>query len=476
MGKKRKSSKSKETVIVTYVFLAIFIALLAYFAYYVQVKSADFADNSYNARISTLSEKVIRGDILASDGTVLATTITDSDGNEARSYPYGRIFAHAVGYSTNGMMGIESDANYSLLSSNSSIFDLINNALSGAKDQGDSVVTTLNLALQEACYNALGDYDGAVVCIEPSTGKILAMVSKPDFNPNTISDDWDSIVDETSDSTALLNRVTQGLYTPGSVFKIFTLCAYLEQADSTDFSFECSGAYALSSDYSLHCYNSRVHGTMNLLSAFAKSCNGSFAKIGTGLELSEYIQTCERLLFNKSLPTSLKTTVVSRLELSADDDDIKVAQTSIGQGETLVSPLHMAMIASAICNGGKLMEPYIIDSIQNDSGSTIKTYSPNSYGQLFSSGEAASIEEYMRAVITDGTATVLDVGTYTAYGKTGTAEVDSAGNLENSWFVGYARDDDGNEIAIAIVYESISSGSAKASEATKKIFDVYFSE
>ncbi len=472
--KKAKKARNKETVAITYSFLAVFIALCAYFAYFVQVEGVDFSNNSYNSRLSSLSEYIIRGDILASDGTVLATTTTDSSGNETRVYTYGRVFAHAVGYAVNGMSGIELDANYNLLKSHSFFLTQLVNDINEEKNQGDSVVTTLDVSLQQACYNALGDYDGAVICIEPSTGKILAMVSKPDYDPNTIAEDWASIVDESSGSSVLLNRATQGLYTPGSTFKIFTLSAYLEQYDADDFSYLCEGSYDYG-DYSLHCYNGKSHGSQTLRDAFANSCNGAFASIGLMLDADDLAATAENMLFNTSLPTRLKNTATSSLSLSSDTAATTMMQIAIGQSTTLVSPLHMAMIASAICNGGKLMTPYIIDHTENDAGQTTKRYYSKSAGRLYSASEAAELEEYLRAVVTDGTATVLDTTAYTAYGKTGTAEVSSSADLENSWFVGYARDDDGKEIAIAIVYESISAGSTKASTATKAIFDTYFS-
>ncbi len=473
-NKKDKKSRSLETSIVTYCFLMIFIAMAAYLAYFIYFESDNYYYNSYNARLVTESEKVIRGDILSADGKVLATTEVDSEGNETRVYEYGSLFAHAIGYSTNGMMGVELDANYKLLTSNSNVFERLSNELSEEKNQGDTVVTTLDVSLQKACYNALGDYDGAVICIEPSTGKILAMVSKPDFDPNTISEDWEDIVDENSGSSALLNRATQGLYTPGSIFKIFTLNSFLDLEESSSFSYYCKALLTVD-DYKLHCYGSIAHGTLDLKSAFANSCNGSFATIGLTLGAEQLIEDMEGFFFNTDLPTELSNTAVSKFALDLDADDVLLAQTSMGQGDTLVSPLQMAMVVSAICNGGEMKVPYIVDYIQNSDGEIVSTHKDSSTKYvLFSSERAAILEEYMRAVVTDGTATNLDVAEYTVYGKTGTAELDSDGNLENSWFVGYARDDDGNELVVALVYEGISSGSIKAKYAVIDIFNEYF--
>lgn len=473
-GAKKKKSRNKEYAIVTYVFLAIFICMTGWLVYFMQFQSEDFINNSYNARLATLSDYVIRGDILASDGTVLATTAVDDAGNETRQYPYGSVFSHAVGYSVNGMSGVELDANYNLLRSNSFFLTRIFNEIRDEKNQGDSVVTTLDVSLQQSAYDALGEQDGAVICIEPSSGKILAMVSKPDYNPNTIASDWESYVAEDSDSTALLNRATQGLYAPGSTFKIATLYSYLSQVNDPDaFSFDCSGSYT-QGDYTMHCYNNTSHGTENLYAAFGNSCNSAFSSIGLSLNLEEYANTCDKLLFNQKLPTSLTSTAVSRMNLTEDASSALIMQTAIGQGETMVSPLHMVMLSAAIANDGKLMEPYLIDYTQNDTGSVVKNFGSNSYGDLFTSEEAATLSSYLRYVVTDGTGSVLLSDMYDAYGKTGTAEYSSNKEESHSWFVGFAKNAEGKEIAIAVVLEGVTSGSTKAVSVTKAVFDSYF--
>lgn len=470
----KKRGRNKEYAIVTYVFLTLFICMTAYLIYFMQVKSDDFINNSYNARLATLADQTIRGDILANDGTILAKTQVDEQLNETRYYPYGRVFAHAVGYSVNGMAGAELDANYNLLRSNSFILTRIANEIAGHKNQGDDVVTTLDVSLQQTCYDALGSYEGAIICIEPSTGKILAMVSKPDYDPNTIAQNWDTYVSEDSDSTALLNRATQGLYAPGSTFKIFTLLSYLHQnSQASDFYYDCNGTYTYE-DYSMHCYNGKAHGSENLMDAFGNSCNCAFSQIGLELDISGYNKLCNQLLFNQSLPTALKNTAVSRMSLSKDSSKSLIMQTAIGQGETMVSPLHMAMVASAIANQGELMEPYIIDHTQNDGGTIVKQFDPVSAGALMSKADAQTLQQFMRYVVTNGTGSLLNSDTYTAYGKTGTAEFSSNKNQDHSWFVGYAQDANGRQIAVAVVMESVASGGSYAVPATKTIFDHYF--
>lgn len=470
---KRGRNLNKEFAIITYSFLILFICLTGYLIYFVQFESEDFINNSYNPRIAHLAETTIRGDIISSDGEVLATTQVDDAGNETRVYPFGNMYAHLVGYSINGMSGIEEEANYNLLRSNSFFLTKLFNETAGKKNHGDTVVTTVDSKIQSAAYNALGSNDGAVIAIEPTTGKVLAMVSKPDYDPGSIAANWDRYISD-DDSSVLLNRATQGLYAPGSTFKMVTLMSYMNQNSHYDnFEFDCNGAYDIG-DYSMHCYNGKAHGHENLMDAFGNSCNCAFSDIGLGLNVNDYGVFCDKLLFNQTLPTKLSNTAKSRFSLSADDADSTIAQTAIGQGQTMVSPLHMAMLASAIANDGLLMEPYVIDHTQNDQNKPVKNFKPSAYGQLIDSQMASKMREYMRYVVTDGTGSALNSDTYAAYGKTGTADFSSNVNENHSWFVGFAEDWTGRKIAVAVIMEGVSSGNSYAVPATKQIFDAYF--
>lgn len=171
----------------------------------------------------------------------------------------------------------------------------------GTKNTGDTVVSTLNADLQTTAYNSLGDRRGAVVALEPSTGKILALVSKPDFDPNTISENWNTLVNDETNSS-LLNRATMGQYPPGSTFKVVTALDYFRTRGSFNgFSFDCQGSIT-KENHTIQCYNGKVHGTEDFYTAFANSCNCAFAEIGTELGGASLLKTSEDLLFNKKLP------------------------------------------------------------------------------------------------------------------------------------------------------------------------------
>ncbi len=470
----QKRRTNKEIMRVTNIMLVLFFGMIAYFIYFDAVESKNVIYDSHNSRLATMAEQTVRGDIVSADGEILAQTLTDSDGQYYRYYPYGNVFAHVVGTSDVNKSGIESYADYSLISSDIPQLERIINEITGQKSPGNTVVTTLNAGLQKAAYDALGDNQGAVVVLEPSTGKILAMVSKPDYDPNTLADSYDRILND-SGSKVLLNQATQGLFVPGSIFKIVTTLAYLRSgADPYSYVYSCSGSISLDDGNSLTklaCYSGTVHGSLNLTQSFAKSCNSSFANIGLSVSTDVMNKTANDLLFNQTLPSSVGS-AVSRFDLSSSDSDWVKGATAIGQGSTVMTPLHAAMIVSAIANGGTLMEPYLIDEVVSAEGSQVDKYSPESYGSLMSASEAAILTDMMKAVTEYGTGSSLSSKSYNVAGKTGTAEVTGSGN--NAWYVGFAPYDN-PEIAVCVVIEDTAgTGSSAALPAASKILDTWF--
>lgn len=472
-GKRRAAAdaaENREFAVVMYIFLALFFSLMAYFIYYVGFRSETFINSPYNPRLALMEEHTVRGAVISSDGKVLAETKTDSAGNESRVYPYGNEYAHAVGFCVNGMSGVELDANFSLLRSHEFFLTQLTKQLKDEKTDGDKCNITIDSALQDAAYEGMGSYKGAVIAIEPSTGKILAMVSKPDFDPNTVADKWDSLT--TDDTSVLLNRATQGLYPPGSTGKIFTALEYLEEGNDPAVTYDCEGTYTRDG-FTIHCYNSEVHGEEDLAGAFADSCNTTFARMGLTLDPARFTALSTRMLFNKTLPTKLQNVSRSSFSLSAADSDASVMQTSIGQGKTLVTPIHMAMVSAAIANGGVVMEPYMIDSIESVDSSRIRRCKGTEYGTVMTEEEAGQMKALMRGVVENGTGTKLQSDLYTAYGKTGTAEFTDDKNRTHSWFTGFAEKD-GKQVAIAVLMEDSGTSSKHAVPLAKKCFDAYF--
>lgn len=472
-NKKNSNSKNRELVIVTYMFTGLFIMLMGYFIYFNWFESGDVINSPYNSRQDTFSDRIVRGSILAGDGEVLAETIVDSNGNERRNYPYGKIFSHIVGFSTKGKSGIESLGNFSLLRSHAFILERIANEFRQQKNIGDNVVTTLDTKLQNTAWNALGNYNGAIVVMEPDTGKILAMVSKPDFNPNEIEKIWASIeTDSESEDSVLLNRASQGMYPPGSIFKILTTLEYIrENDDYAEFSYNCSGKTTVDGS-TINCYHNKAHGLEDITAAFANSCNSAYAEIGLSLDAKKFSKLCTSLLFNSELPYALPYSK-SSFVLSSDASTGEIMQTAIGQGETLVSPLHMALITSAIANDGILMKPYLIDRVENYAGDLVKQYAPQEASELMSEDEAKLLTEFMESVVTSGTASKLNGLSYTAAGKTGSAEYSDTKGESHAWFVGFSSAENA-DIVVSIIVEGAGAGSEYAVPIARKIFDAYY--
>ena len=461
----RKSRTDKEILLITYIFVLLFVALIGKMVYFVGFQSDSVINTSYNHRQDVLAKRITRGKILAAGGEVLAETVKSSKGKETRRYPYGRMFVHVVGRFKKGKTGVEASEDFTLLTSHENVLTNALREISGEKIKGDNIVLTLNYKIQKAAYDALGNYKGAVVVLNPSTGAVLAMVSKPDYDPNDVSSEWESL---NSDSGApLLNRATQGLYPPGSTFKILTALEYIREYNYEDFVYKCKGSTKIEG-IPIKCYKNEVHGKLTLMLAFAKSCNCAFAYIGDHVNMASFRALCNSFYFNTQLPTELVTSK-SSYALSDDPDPEDIPQTMIGQGETMVSPLHMAMIAASVANNGVMMRPYVIDRVESSSGTKISETTPSAASTVMTADEAKIMKKLMRACVTDGTGYALSSASYTAAGKTGSAEYDSEGN-SHAWFVGFAPVKN-PQVAIAVIVEGAGTGSDYAVPIAKKVLD-----
>ena len=469
--KLQQKKQGKHIIYVTYIFTGLFVLVIGYYTYFMLAQSRDVINNTYNKRQEVLAEHVLRGEILSADGKVLARTIVNEDGSEIREYPYHEMYAHVVGRLLKGSTGIEAIENIRLVTADTNPLDNMLNELMGNKNIGNNVVTTIRADLQKVAYEALGDYRGAVVVMETSTGKILAMVSKPDYDPNEIESSWTELIEDEAEESPLLNRATQGLYPPGSTFKILTTLAYIRENPLYDnYSYDCNGEISYK-NMTIHCYNNRAHGEENLKTSFAKSCNSSYANIGSHLNLDDFNTLCEKFLFNRQLPFELPSNP-SDFSLHTANSSVKEAmQTAIGQGLTLMTPLHNAMIAATVANKGIMMKPYVVNQIVNADGNIIKKYPSKEYATLMTNEEAKILSEMMREVVTDGTGSKLKDMDVEIAGKTGSAE--QTNKPAHSWFVGYAPFDQ-PEIAVSIIVENKGTGSQYAVPIAKEIFEAYF--
>lgn len=468
----RARKSNRQIMLVTWTFVILMISMTGYICYYAFTHKQEMVNNDYNGMQQILMAQNTRGSILASGGEILAETRTDPGNVEVRVYPYENLFSHVVGYATKGRSGIEATANYYLIQSNALLSQKAANAAAGMKNPGDNVHTTLRVDLQEVASKSLGIYKGAIVVTIPATGEILAMVSKPDFAPSDIPVDWEEMLAD-KDSGILLNRATQGLYPPGSTFKIITALEYIRQnnMDLTGYRYNCPG-YFISGDERINCYHGSSHGQVDFNVSFAKSCNSSFANIGLSLDKGSFIETLDNLLFNQELPLSMHYNQ-SRLSLTEDITEADMMQITIGQGKTQITPVHLNMITSAIANKGVLMKPYMIDSVKDLNGNIIKQNTPSAYGNLISEEEAQILGQLMENVVESGTATKLQDSGYTAAGKTGSAEFGTVKGESHAWFTGYAPADN-PQLCVTVIIEGAGAGGDYAVPIAKRIFDAYF--
>lgn len=471
MTTKKQMDPKKSIFQIVYIFLGLFVLMMGYFIYFIVSRSDDVINSAYNKRQNVLAKRVIRGEIITADGEVLAQTMIDKEGKETREYPNGDMYAHIVGRYSKGITGIEETENIRMLTSNIGSLEIMYLDLIGEKSPGDNVITTLNSKLQKVAYDALGNYRGAVVVMEPSTGKILAMVSKPAYDPNKIDKQWEDLIEDEKKEFRLLNRATQGLYPPGSTFKLLTSLEYMrEHSDYKGYEYNCRGSIEYEG-MKIRCYNNKVHGKVDLSHSLAKSCNTSFSSIGKDLDMDSFHTLCEQFLFNSKLPIAIASNP-SSFTLQRGISGVKEAmQTAIGQGKTLITPLHNAMIASTVANGGMMMKPYVVDRIENADGGSVKRFTPQIITKPMTPEEADYIASMMRMVVTDGTATKLKGIDEEVAGKTGSADNDKG--KAHAWFIGYAPFED-PEIAVSVVVENVGTGSDYAVPIARKVFDAYF--
>lgn len=473
---KKNKIKNRPIVFMTYVMVLVFISMFGYIIWYVFKNADSIVANTANKRQDSFVKFVCRGDIITSDDVVVATTKTDEDGNETRVYPYGSLFAHTVGYNSYGRAGLELSENFDLMRSHVNVVSKVYNDLNGDKNPGDTIVTTLDYKLQNAAAEALGGANGAVVVLEASTGKIRAMYSSPTFDPNDIDNVWDTVhSEEGSTSTVLLNRATQGLYAPGSTFKVVTAMEYIkEHPDYENYYHICNGTDIFNS-VSIRCSNSTAHGELDLKGSLAHSCNTSFANIGCNeLDMDKLNKFAEELLYNGNLPYDGDYSK-SQFKLDGDSDKSAIPQTVIGQGDTLVTPLHNALIMQAIANGGTMMRPMMVEELQNADGISLKKEKPKAYGSVIDPEVTKAIIPMLQEVATSGTASQYMAGKpYTVAGKTGTAEYDNNGNC-NSWFVGFTNVDD-PDIVVSVVVEDYTTNQTSGTYVASRVMDAYYSE
>lgn len=474
----KRNKSSNQIIMIIYIFIFLFIGLFAYLIKFQFLDAPKLVKDFRNPNLIAKEKNIQLGNIYANDGSTILAQSQKTDSGFKRYYPLGEVFAHPIGYSKNGRTELESSLYQSLLTTGDedlSILDKIKKMNeSNEKNLGNSVVTTLDANLQKVAYDAMGSRKGAVVIMEPSTGKVLSMVSKPSFNPNDLEENWDSLVNNNTD-TPLINRATQGLYPPGSTFKVLTALEYMrENSNYNDYRYECPGVIDRNG-MKVACAFNRAHGEVDIYKALAVSCNGAFIDMGLTLDIGKYRKLVESFGFNSKLPIEDMPYAQSVFTLQPNSSKGEIMQTVFGQGNTLTTPLQNCLIASTIANGGNMMAVQLVDKVIDNSGQIIKKTEPKIYQKVLDPAEDLQIKKMMRGVVTEGIASALANGSYSVACKTGTAQYNNNENTHNL-IMGFAPVDN-PKIAFSIIlegYEGQPEIDNDLMNVTKTILNAYF--
>lgn len=441
------------------------LVLMVYLNYAVMINGNRWTNSTSNTRLNTARKNVIAGDILDRNGIVLATT--DEDG--ARVYNSSSSLRRAVSQTvgdTLGMSGTGVETFYAstLLGLSSNIFDRVTQWLSGTQQRGSDVRLTIDAELSKYIMDAFPDgKNGAVVLMNYRTGEVYSMVSLPTYDPKRVAKRSDE-----DEDAPYLNRATQGLYPPGSTFKIVTLAAAVESLPGVEGrEFYCPGEMIVG-DGTVTDNEGNGHGDLNMDSAFARSCNLTFGSLAMELGNSRLKSKAEALGFNVNF--LFRDLVVYESSFPDTQSDYELAWAGVGQGRVLVTPIQMAMIAGAIANGGQMMEPRLVSTIVGDSGIPQALAGASVYRRALSTGTAQKLQQYMEHAVESGTGSRAQVDGYTIAGKTGTAEVSSSKKVKpHAWFVGYCADAE-HPLAIAVIVENSGHGGDVAAPLAAKVF------
>lgn len=431
----------------------MFMGLVVYLTYFQVFQASKVVNSNYNKRLWANEESVLRGTIYDRNGSVLAYSEKTESG-QSRLYPFGSLYSHVIGYSYReyGKSGLEDSYNKELLNLYKNPIEEITQKITGPKENGNNLALTIDNSLQDKASKYLSGKKGSIILMNPKTGEVYAMVSKPDFNPTTLKEDWEDIV-ENQDSP-FINRASMGLYTPGSVFKIITATAALEKGLSR--SYDCKGSIVIEG-YELRDYGGNSHGSVDLKKAMEVSCNSAFASMGLELGSAALRDTAQNYLFNEKIPFDIKTKDSIFPEGGMTKPEL--GASAIGQGKILVTPLNMLLATSAIANDGNIVKPYLVQKVISPEDSVLKETTPEILATATDALTAQTIKDMMVNVVDNGTGKNAHIRNVKVAGKTGTAENETG--KEHAWFVGFAPADD-PKVAVVVVLESAGSTGGKS--------------
>ncbi|MEW6473963.1 MAG: penicillin-binding protein 2 [Actinomycetota bacterium] len=446
------------------VVVVCFVALFVQVNYLQVIRADSLANDTRNVRAVKRAFSEPRGEILTSDGVIVARSVpVDSQFERLRTYPTGPLFGHVSGFfSFNfGASGVEDAYNRDLSGRHpDQQFRNLGDWLIGKERTGDAVLSLSNVA-QAAAREALGDRRGSVVVLDPATGEVVALWSNPSYDPGPLADHSTKKAQEAFDAytadpaNPMLARAYRERYPPGSTFKVVTAATAIDTGTATI----QTGYPALrfldlpQSDKQLRNFGgSSCGGTM--AESFRRSCNTTFGRIG--LDLGEkLVDGMKAFGITEDVPFDLpEARSAGPAPGTFEKNKPSFANAAIGQGDIAVTPLQMATVAAAIANGGVLMAPHVLREIRDADGRVVRRIGPNEWKRAVQPTTAAALTEMMVDVVRRGTGTAAAVPGHTVAGKTGTAEAPGGpdGTAPHAWFIGFAPAE-APRFAIAVIVE-----------------------
>ncbi len=456
-------------IVQLFAFIVVLFAILVAFTSWWSVFDAEaLKDKVANKRPLLEQQRIERGRILAADGTLLARSVAKGSGDGlryVRRYPEGALFGHPIGYSfvRQGDSEFEKFHNDELIGEGSELGSILDE-LRGVQQEGNDIVTNIDAEAQRVALAGLEAQGfGAVVAIEPASGRVRVMASNPPYDPNRVPFELKEL-NENQLEAPLLNRATQGQYPPGSTFKVVTAAAGLDSGAITpETTIDAPGTIEVQGQPLSNDFN-QDFGAISLDTALTNSVNTWFAQLGEQLGAETMFEYMDAFGFGSTpaidLPADQVYTsgIFEGGDLLGPGDPVDVARVAFGQERLAVTPLQMAEVAAAVANGGRLMKPQIWSRVIDPDGRVTERLDPSQYSQPIDEQTAAELTTAMEGVVSEGTGTNAAISGVAVAGKTGTAETPfnetcGGGSEENqAWFIGFAPADD-PQIAIAATVE-----------------------
>jgi len=472
----------------------LFALLVAFTSRWTVFEASSLRENPLNARRVLELERNPRGPIVAADGTVLARSVrsgASSPGGEStyqRTYPTGELFAAPIGYDyvapeDLGNTGLERFRNKELTGERGTNLQSVLDQLQGTEPQGEKIITTLDPAVQRVATEALGEHEGAVVALEPRGGAVLAMVSKPSYDPNALrsparKQEQQREMSARPPTKSEVNRATQFGYAPGSTFKVVTATAAIDTGAYTPESMVSGQNGIPISGVPLQNDNGESFGPITLTYALAHSVNTVWAQVAEHLGKRTLGRYMQRFGFDRKpqldYPAgemSASGEHVGERIIAPTSPQVDVGRMGIGQDKLAVTPLQMAEVAAAVADHGRLMVPHMTSRIVDAEGRTVERIAPRVQSVVMKPSTAAAVRSMMEAVVNEGTGTAAQIPGVQVAGKTGTAETQFGKAINNVWFIAFAPAAN-PRVAVAVTLKAVpGEGATFAAPVAKQVIE-----